>query len=231
MVNRVSLDNVTAENFEQLISLLSEWVPERRVRVRFWMPLTVVLKYDEDEITGLLNSSNLPSRDCILQLRYDVPVMLSAILTGQRNSAIEFLTSVTDLTEPNADQENSEELTRAEIVERMKELEERLVTEEIRHRFAVKFTTKNDIFSGAEWEVVKRQADSDSGSPANLTYATVRITAQKPVNNLRGPVDRSAFDSDSISLIMTMDDIIELRDCLDRVSTALDRSIRNGDDD
>lgn len=218
MVNRVSLDNVNPEQFDQLVDLLSEFILERRIKLRFWVPSAVELVFDPEWMSGLLTSKQLPVDACMSQLSVDIPLLLSAVLTGRRIGAVWHLAQDTELTELETETEDNSELIRSELLERCTILEDKLVNEEIRHRYAVKATAKNNIMVGSEWEVVRRQSDSTNDSLEGLVYANFSLLIQESPSFVTGK--RPKYKT--ITVILTSEELLDLQDNLRDALTAME---------
>jgi hypothetical protein len=227
MANRVSLDDVTPDQFDLLAHLLSETIADRRVKIRLWVPSSVELRFDSAAISDLLDSWGLPVGACLSQLNADIPVMIAGVLSGRQVSATGYLATETQLTEPGLvteESEDREDLIRTELLERCAILESRVIDEELRRQYAVKTTAKNRILIGTEWEVVKRQSD-DTGTlpPLGLTYATVRFILQKPpISYVRYVGLRQ--ESETVTAILTAEEIVELRDSLNQALAAIEQA-------
>ena len=237
MANRVSLDNVTPEQFDHLVNLLSEAVSARQVKIKIWVPSSVELLFDSDGISDLLDAKGLPVDACLSQLNLDIPIMLSGVLMGRQASAARYLTEDTQLTEPGYitepehitdDGERREEIIRSELLERCTILEKKVINEGLRHQYAIKTTAKNNVLTGVEWEVVLRQSDSTRDLPAGLTYATVRFILQKPpINYVRYVGMRQ--ESETLTAILTTEEIVELRASLEEALTAIEHARQRED--
>ena len=225
MAERVSLDNVAPDQFELLVELLTEHVRERRVKIRFWMPSALELTFDSEWMSALLRSNELPVEACLAQLGADIPILLSAILMGRRSEIIWHIAEETELTEPDIEEDDSAEVIRAELLERCSVLEEKIVSEEIRHRYAIKATATNNILVGSEWEVVRRHSDSIRDSLEGLTYATLSLFVQKPI----GRFSRIRPESETITVILTSEEILELKNNLQDALEAITQTEQTGE--
>ena len=230
MVQRVSLDNVSPADFERLTDLLTVAIQEREVKIRMWVPSTIELIFDSARMSQSLERNELPVGACVAQLNGDIPIMLSAILMRQQIQAAAYLATVTDLTEPGLeiqDDEQREELTRSEVLQRCAVLEEKVIDDELRTQYAIKVTAKNNVLTGTEWEVVQRQSDGTNDSVDNLIYATFRFILQKPPIRLIRYVGNPQ-ESDTVTLILTTEEIIELRSVLEEALAAIERATQTG---
>ena len=225
MSERVSLDNVTATQFEQLVELLSESISDRHVKVRIWMPSAIELIYDSEWMSDLLQRKQLPVDACLSQLGIDIPMLLTAILTGRRDGIIWHLAQETELTEEDVEEGGNEETIRSELLERCVFLEEQVVNEGMRHRYAIKITAKNNVLTGTEWEVVQRRYSSTLHSLDGLTYATLSLFVQKPPSNFPG----IRPDSETLTVILTSDEILELQMNLQDALNAIRQVTRTGE--
>ena len=222
-VDRISLDGLTPDQFQQLAELLSDAVLDRLVKIRIWVPSSVELLFDSTIISEKLQSKDLPVSQCLVQFNADIPIMLSAVLMGRQESAARFLTNDAEITEPGFvpdDSEEQQEVIRNELLQRCAVLERQVIGEELRRQYAVKITAKNKILTGTEWEVVQRQSDSSSDSPSALTYANVRLILQNPpINYLQYVGARQ--ESETLTVILTAEEIIDLQANLQDMLTAL----------
>ena len=230
MTSRIPLDDITPEQFNQLVGLVSHWVARGEVSFRFWLPSGVAFDFDEDSISRQLISHQLPD-SCMSQLKHDIPVMIGAILTGHRNSVVRFLANHSELPESEEASQTTREQIRGEVLARIKSVEEKIVTAELRQRFAIKSSAKTSVYTDVTWEVVRKQSVSDGTTPSNLTYATIRIVGQKPSTIWAEPQaylplplligTSPSSDVDTIALTMSLEDILELKDSLEKASKAL----------
>lgn len=213
--DRITLDGITAEQFDQLATLLAQWIRSGEVAVHIIMPPQVRLDFNESNISDLLKKNQLPS-GCISQLRTDIPFMLQGILGGQRRGIARFIADNSTPTEAKGKPKPSKEQVKAEVETRIHCVEQKLVTTDLRRQFAIKRLAKNNIYSGVYWDVVEKHDDSTGSTLPNLINATVRIVAQKPPRReqeqffipsiflgLREPVEEFV-------LTMTLEDLCEL---------------------
>ena len=228
MANRVSLDDITPKQFDDLADLLAETVAERQVTIRIWVPSLVELIFDSANMSDLLDARGLPVEPCLSQLALDIPIMISAVLMGRQNSAARYLATDTLLTGPEFSKENNNEdteLIRSELLERCAILEDRVISSELRNRYAVKVTAKNNVLTATEWEVIQRQADSTKDSAMALTYATVRFISQKPPISLTG----IGPESESFTVILTREEIVELQASLKKALRSIEQAMQSED--
>lgn len=204
------------------------------MRVRVGMPPRVILEFDRESISGHLKAHQLPD-DCLSWLHHEIPYMLTAILGGKRTITARYL-SHTVARDSEEEPSASEEQIRNEFTARMEYVEDKLVTESLRHQYSIKQTSKTNVYSDMTWEVVQKQAESTGGAPPNLTYATVRITAHKPSpdgNELPVFVQLPfslglQSDDDALTISMALEDIRDLKAKLDEAAEALSNATQNG---
>ena len=226
MVNQVSLNGLSTKQFDQLVEVLAEHISQRSVKVRFWVPSLVQLIFDYDQISTVLQEKQLPVIPCFSQLNFEIPIMLSAVLTGQRNSAIGYLATQTELTEEDVELEDPGELVLSELTARLALMEEKAVSDEIRHRYAIKATAKNNTFVHTEWEVVQRTSDNTKDAPPGLTYATISLTIQKPHTEFMA----ARPGSETITVILTAGEILEFTNALKDALEGIEQASHVGDD-
>ena len=121
------------------------------------------------------------------------------------------------MTEAGVETDNSLGLIRSELIERCSVLEEKIVNEEMRHSYAIKEAATSNILAGTEWEVVQRQSNSNRDSLDGLTYATLSFFVQKPPNRL----SRMRPESETITIILTSEELVELRETLQDALNAI----------
>lgn len=225
MSERIPLDDIEPQQFDSLIDLLAQWLAQGEIKVRFRMPAQVEFVFGEEKISQQLKSAGLPPA-CSGQLRYDVPFMLSGILTGYRNSVTRMLADHVKVSAKAGSPKPTKPQITQEVAARTQRVEERIVSAELRHQYAVKLTAKANTYIDTSWEVVEKQQDSTPGSLPKQTYATLRVTAQKPSTRAGdvGSLFPFGFDFlnppqyDELTLTMTTED---LQDLLESVSKAL----------
>lgn len=217
MAQRVSLDNVTPLQFERLVEILSQAVSERQVKLQLWIPSGVEILFDSEWMSSLLQENELPVDPCIQQLNNDIPIMISAALMGQRNRMVAYLAPITELTEPDFGPEDDLNIIETELLSRCSLLEDTVINRELRNRYAIKATAKNNILAGTEWEVVQRHSDSSRDSPVGLTYANLNLYIQKPFTRQT----HSALESETITLVLTTEEIIDLKANLEEALNAI----------
>lgn len=226
--DRITLDGINPEQFDQLVTLLAQWIRSGEVTVHLIMPSRVRFDFNESNISDLLKKNQLPS-GCISQLRTDIPFMLQGILGGQRRAIARFIANNSTPTKAKGKPKSSEQEVRAEVETRIHCVEQKLVNTDLRRQFAIKRSSKNNIYSGVYWDVVEKHDDSTGSTLPNLTNATVRIVAQKPpgreqeqfiipfmLPGLREPVEEFV-------LTMTLEDLRELAKELGKAEAAIRR--------
>lgn len=226
MAQRVSLDDVSGQQFDQLAEILSRSLSDRLVTIRFWTASFLELGFDSAWMSDLLESHQLPVDPCLGQLSADIPIMLSALLSGTSSSAVRHLASNTELTDSEVDAEDEEkkELIRTELGERFTILERVIVNDDLRNRYSIKSTAKNNFFTGVDWEIVQRQSDNTDASSVGMTYAMVRFITQKP----HSPLARSRPENEALTVIFTVDEIFDLKAILENVYNAIGKSAEGG---
>ena len=217
MADRVSLDNVSPDQFEQLAQLLAESISQRQITMRMWVPSLVQLQFDSMWMTEALGQRDLPVEACLSQLRIDMPIMLAASLLGRTDTMSRHLASDTELTESDYLPDDAEEVIRLELLARCELLEQEIITDGVRNRFAVKVTAKANILAAAEWEVVQRHSDSTLGPITGLKYANLSLFVQRPSRNEIS----IAPESETLTVTLTEEDIIDLQSSLEAALTAL----------
>ena len=211
MADRVSLDNVNPDQFEQLAQLLAESISKRQITMRMWVPSLVKLQFDSAWMSETLNQRNLPVEACLSQLRIDMPIMLAASLLDRAETMSRYLASDTELTETNYSSNDTEEVIRLELLARCEFLEQKIINDAIRNRFAVKLTAKTNTLAAVDWEVVQRQSDSTFNPMTGLKYANLSLFVQRPNHN-----DISvAPESETLTVTLTEEDILDLQSSLE----------------
>ncbi len=185
--DRIALDGIAPEQFDQLVTLLTQWIRSGEVVVRFIMPSSVRLEFDEDNISDNLKKSQLPS-GCISQLRLEISFMLQGILGGHRKSVASFIADNSTVSEVKGEPKHSKEQIRAEVEVRISFVEEEIVTSDLRRQFAIKNSAKTNVYFSASWDVVEKRSDSIRSTPTGLAHATIRITAQTSQLTERGEI-------------------------------------------
>ncbi len=223
---RIALDGILPEQFDQLVSLLVRWISSGKVVVRFIMPSTVKLDFDEANISRQLKDNQLPS-GCVSQLRYDIPVMLQGILGGHRKAVASFITDNTDISEIKGAPKPGKEQIREEVETRIRCVEEKVVTVDLRRQFAIKNSAKTNTYLGVSWDIVEKRSDSTGSSPPDIVHATVRINAQKPLAMgiepeifIPYPYAFPGYTAELESYILTMT-LEDLRDLAEKLGNAI----------
>lgn len=217
MADRVALDNVSPDQFEQLAQLLSESISQRQITMRMWVPSLVQLQFDSTWMEEALRQRDLPVEACLSQLRIDIPIMIAASLLGRTDTMSRHLASDTELTESDYLSDDEEEVIRLELLARCELLEQEIITDGVRNRFAVKMTSKANTLAAAEWEVVQRHSDSTLGPTTDLKYANLSLFVQRPNRNEIS----IAPESETLTVTLTKEDIIDLQSSLEAALTAL----------
>ncbi len=228
MSSQITVGHVGHDEFTRLVDLLASWLTAGLVKVRFRLPAQVSFDFAEDNVSLQLEKHNLP-KACIGQLRHDIPVMVSGILTGYRNMVVSFLASHESAYRTGGSPTPAEDQLRDEVLARIQYVEDRLVTADLRRHYAIKRTSKNSIYLDVSWEVVEKRSESTGSPPANLDYATVRITAQMPSGGqdnvpFLSPLIFDIVDTsgtESLTLTMTVEDLSDLLHALNKALTAL----------
>ncbi len=225
--DRITIDGITAEQFEQLVSILSQWIRSGEVVVRFIMPSAVELKFDEDNISRQLKQNELPP-GCISALRYDISFMLQGVLGGHRKVITRFLADNSTVSEVKGEPKPRKEQIRTEVDTRLRCVEEKIVTSDLRRRFAIKKSAKTNTYLGVCWDVVHKRSDSTGSMLPDLVHATVRITAQKPSRTGREeeifiPYAIAGYGQgvEDFVVTMTLEDLRELAEELGNAVRAL----------
>ncbi len=227
MTDRMSLGQIDPDQFDRLISLLMDWVSSDSVRIRVNPstigPFDVVsFKFEEDEVTEQLEEHQLP-KTCVSQLRFDVPLMLFGVLSGQRNYVTRI---IADHESPEDETDLDFEKIRNEISARTKIIEEKIADAKLRRQYAIKNTANNPIFLDSSWEVLEKK-NADGGPPlSNLIFANLRIQVQKPT---RGGSVESHFvfgvpGFDSLTVTMTPEDIRDLSESINNLMNAMNQA-------
>ncbi len=224
--DRITLDGITPEQFDRLVSLLAHWISSGEVVARFTMPSVVKLDFDEASISRQLKDKQLPS-GCISQLRYDISLMLQGILGGHRKSAASFIADNSSVGEIKGAAKPSKEQIREEVETRIRCVEEKVVTADLRRQFAIKSSAKTNTYVGVSWDIVEKRSDSTGSTPPDIVHATVRINAGKP---RAVGIEREIFipylyaipgytaELESYVLTMTLED---LRDLVEKLGNAV----------
>lgn len=227
MSERIALDGVEPNQFDQLIDLLVGWIADNVVRVAIKPPTRISLNYDSDSLVAELKDHDLPE-SIVTQLESDIPLMLSGILSGNRNTATRFLIGHEHQDEAS---DSEVENKRNEVSIRIQLVEEKVASAEIRRQFSIKRNAKSNVLTETSWEVSEKRSE-DHGVPlSNLTYATLRIEAQTPPTSLDRELDIpfsiNIFNPpkmDVMTLTLTLDDVEELMDVLGKIASALKQS-------
>ena len=232
--DRITLDGITAEQFDQLVTLLAQWIRSEEVVVRFIIPSSVRLEFDEDNISRQLKNSQLPS-GCMSQLRFEISFMLQGILGGHRKSVASFIADSSTVSEVKGKPKHSKEQIRAEVETRIRFVEEKIVTSDLRRQFAIKNSAKTNTYLGVSWDVVEKRSDSIRSTPTDLAYATVRITAQTPRPRKRGEIVFMPYmfpgyhgKFEDFVLTMTLEDLRDLAKELGNAAEALTQTMERG---
>lgn len=221
---RITLDGITPEQFDQLVSLLVGWISSGEVVVRFIMPSEVQLEFDEDNISRQLKDNKLPS-NCVSQLRSDIPFMLQGILGGHRKAIAGFITDSSTVSEVKGVAKPSKEQVRKEVEARIHCVEEKVVTHNLRRQFAIKGSAKTNTYVGASWDVVEKRSDSTGSILPDVVHATIRITAQKPRpvgvgREIFIPFTIPGYTAEFENYVLTMT-LEDLRDLLEKLGNAV----------
>lgn len=223
---RITLDGIRPEQFDQLVSLLARWISSGEVVVRFTMPSAVKLDFDEASISRQLKDNELPS-GCISQLRYDISFMLQGILGGHRKAVASFITDNSSVSEIKGAPKRSKEQIREEVETRIRCVEEKVVTIDLRRQFSIKSSAKTNTYVGVSWDIVEKRSDSTGSTPPDIVHATVRINAQKPRDMGVEPaifipyayaIPGYMAELESYVLTMTLED---LRDLVEKLGNAV----------
>lgn len=214
--DRIIIDGITPEQFDQLVNLLVGWIAQGEVVVRFVMPLGVKLDFDEDNISRNLKEKQLPS-NCISQLRNDIPFMLQAILGGHRKAVARFIADSSTASEVKSAPKPTKEQMREEVDIRIRHVEKEVITSDLRRQFAIKSSAKTNTYFSVSWDIIEKRSDSTSSMPPDIVQATVRLNAQKPVATV---VERQIFipfampgygaEFENYVLTMTLQDLLDL---------------------
>lgn len=224
--DRITLDGIRPEQFDQLVSLLVRWISSGEVVVRFIMPSAVKLDFDEANISRQLKDKQLPS-GCVSQLRYDIPAMLQGILGGHRKAAASFITDNSTISEIKGAPKPGKEQIREEVETRIRFVEEKVVTANLRRQFVIKSSAKTNTYVGVSWDIVEKRSDSTGSTPPDIVHATVRINAQKPRTMEVEPeifmpylyaIPGYAAELESYVITMTLED---LRDLVENLGNAV----------
>jgi len=232
MTDRIPLDGIEPEEFAQLVELLAAWIVKGEVKVRFRFPSMVVFDFSEENISQQLERQKLP-KACLPQLTHDIPIMLSGILTGHRNSVTAFLLDHAAIPRSKGAAKPKKQEIREEILSRIQSVEDKVLSAELRRQYAAKRTSKNSIYLDASWDIVEKRDESTGNPPSNLVYATVRISAQRPLSNTHALSFFSPFIldltdtpfADSLTLTMTLEDLKDLAETLEKASKSLKREM------
>lgn len=224
---RITIDGITPEQFDQLLTLLAQWIRSGDAVVRFLTPSAVKLDFDEDNISRRLKASQLPS-GCIPQLRYDIAFMVQGILSGQRKAVASFVTDNSEIGEVKGERKPSKEQIRTEVETRIRYVEEKVVTSDLRRQFAIKDSAKTNTYLSVSWDVVQKRSDITSSILPDLVYATVRIVAQKPrtmesreIFFIPYPIVGRTTEVEDFVVTMTLEDLRELIEKLNDAARAL----------
>lgn len=176
---RITIDGITAEQFDKLVGLLTEWITRGEVRIRLIMPSSIELEFDEANISRQLKQKRLP-QGCLSQFRNDIPYMLRGILEGRRGFYTELIASYSAVKGSKDQLKPSKKQIREEVEVRIRQIEEKVVTPALRNQFAIKRSATSDNFVDVSWAIDQKRIDSTGSAPPDLVHATVRITTQKP---------------------------------------------------
>lgn len=226
--DRITLDGINPEQFDQLATLLAQWIPGGKVRVQLIMPRRVRLDFDQGKISRLLKKNELPS-GCISQLNSDIPFMLQGILYGQRGTIARFVAENSAITEVKGKPKPSKQQARAEVETRIHCIEQKLVTTDLRRQFAIKRSAKNNTYLDVYWDVVEKHDDSTGSTLPHLASATVRLVAQKPPTREQEELFMPFYPlalmppNEEFVLTMTMEDLRELMKELGNAEAAIRR--------
>jgi len=202
------------------------WISSGEVVVRLTIPSAVKLDFDEANISRQLKDNELPS-GCISQLRYDISFMLQGILGGHRKAVASFITDNTDVSGIKGAPKPSKEQIRREVETRIRCVEEKVVTVDLRRQFVIKSSAKTNTYVGVSWDIVEKRSDSSGSTPPDIVHATVRINAQKPRTMGVEPeifipyayaIPGYAAELESYVITMTLED---LRDLVEKLGNAV----------
>ncbi len=231
---RIAIDGITVEQFDQLVTLLAQWIRSEEVVVRFILPSSVRLEFDEDNISRQLKNSQLPS-GCMAQLRFEISFMLQGILGGHRKAVASFIADNSTVSEVKGEPKHSKEQIRGEVETRIRCVEEKIVTSDLRRQFAIKNSAKTNTYLGASWDVVEKRSDSIRSTPTDLAHATVQITAQTPQPTERGEIvfmpymfSERTGKFENFVLTMTLEDLRDLAKELGNAAEALRQTMERG---
>ena len=200
MPTRVPIDGIEPGQFDQLVNFLSDWIASGLIRPVFINPDAVVFEFREREAAAnILKSHDLPN-SYISQLRVDISLMASGILTGNREMVIRFLAGHADESDKNRQDVEHELKARIDQVEKV------VVTPSMARDFATKRTSKGNTLVRATWEVVERMEESSGDTPADLIFAMLSIVYQQPTDasNLGFIPFRVFLDQKNDSMLLTM---------------------------
>ena len=227
MDDRAVVDGIEPEQFDQLIDLLASWTADGSVKIRVRPPARIALNFEEDDISRLLEQHSLPS-DCIMQLHVDIPIILSGILSGNRNITTRFL--VEHAEETQKDDVDGESIRR-EISHRIQQIEERFASAEVRRQYAIIREAKNATLVGTFWEINEKRSADGGTSLTNLVHATLRIEAKMPPTSLERefevPFGSNLLDSLSttaLTMTLTLEDLEDLSKSIDQLKNAMNQS-------
>lgn len=228
-VDRITLDGINPEQFDQLATLLAQWIRGGKVTVQLIRPSQVRLDFNQGKISALLKKNELPS-GCISQLRSDIPFMIQGILGGQRRTLARFLAENSTITEVKGKPKPRKEQARAEVETRIHCIEQKLVTTDLRREFAIKRSAINNTYSDVYWDVVEKHDDSTGSTLPHLASATVRLVTQKPpAREQEGlfvpfyPPWLMTPNNEEFVLTMTMEDLRKLMKELGNAEAAIRR--------
>ncbi|MGB2798913.1 MAG: hypothetical protein WBC82_03610 [Dehalococcoidia bacterium] len=230
---RIAIDGINAEQFEQLADLLKEWIARGEVKVQLIMPSSVELDFDEDNISRKLKQNSLPS-GCIPQLKYEIKFMLQGILGGHRKAIAEFITENVSIKESKDQPKPSKASIKEEVEIRIRYIEEKVVTQALRHQFLIKSSAKTNNYIGVSWDIVEKRSDSTGSMPPDLVHATVLITAQKPrIKRAMEPFFvpfgifgyGASLDFENLIITMTLEDLQDMAGKLENAAEALRKAI------
>lgn len=218
MAESGTIKRVDTQEFTEIVSLTKKLIESAAIRVTISLPGGVNLQFEHEKIEPLVAMSFADVKRFESLVKGQIADMISAILSRRKNAYASFaIDRLKD--EAKGEGKFDEEAERKSIDEKMNLVEKQLVTPTIWRIFAIKKTSKANVFHKLSWEINEKHFDESGDQAEHLVFATIRLELQKtpafdyPIFPLR------IFGPETVSTIFdaSLEDVRELQETLAEV--------------
>lgn len=156
------------DNFKKHCEVIQHLIDVNKVIPQVVNENIMIFRPSETVISETVKEYNLDDKEFRRDLFRDIPKFIIAILSDRVNFLLSFLLN-------DVDDEEESETKKNEIREKIKIVEECLITDSLKIAYLIKETAKNHLIHDINWEVNEKIETESDVFEKKLRYANVRF--------------------------------------------------------